>query len=214
MKSTSFLNREDAARQLAQELKRREFRDPLVLGIPRGGVVTAATLAHELNAEMDVVLVRKLRHPLQPELAIGALSEDGEVHLNSEVVAGVGEDYLQKEKERRFEELKDRRDMFRSVRPAAPIEGRSVIVTDDGIATGSTMLAALQIVRSHQPYQLIVAVPVAPPSSLDELRAHCDDVVCLMAPTSFLAIGQFYEDFAPVEDDQVCAMLRDFAATL
>lgn len=210
MDTKPFRNREDAARQLAQELKGRELRDPLVLGIPRGGVITAATLAHELNAEMDVVLARKLRHPLQPELAIGAVSEEGEVHLNRDAAAGVSEEYLRQEKERRMTELQSRRDMFRSIRPAASLEGRSVIVTDDGIATGSTMFAALEVFKAHHPHEVIVAVPVAPPSTVEELRPHCDEVICLMAPEWFMAIGQFYEDFSPVEDEEVCAVLSKF----
>jgi putative phosphoribosyl transferase len=211
MESETFRDREDAARQLAQELKGLELRDPLVLGIPRGGVITAATVAHELNAEMDVVLVRKLRHPLQPELAIGALSEDGQSILNPETTGGFDENYLRREKEERFAELKSRRDMFRGIRSAASMEGRSVIITDDGIATGSTVFAAVRVVKAHNPHEVIVAVPVAPPSTLKELGPQCDRVVCLMSPESFMAIGQFYDDFAPVEDEQACAVLGEFA---
>jgi putative phosphoribosyl transferase len=213
MATNTFHNREDGARQLAQELKGLKLHDPLVLGIPRGGVITAATLAHELNAEMDVVLVRKLRHPLQPELAIGAVSEDGEgfLTMEPESAGGFDEEYLRQEKAQRFAELKTRRDMFRAIRPAASIKGRSVIITDDGIATGSTMLAAIQIVKSHEPHEVIVAVPVVPPNTLEELRPQCDQVICLMSPSSFMAIGQFYEDFTPVEDEEACHVLGEFA---
>lgn len=212
MNTKMFRNREEGALQLAQALKGRELSDPLVLGIPRGGVITAAILAQELGAEMDIVLVRKLRHPFQPELAIGAVDEEGHGHLNMEAstVGGFDEDYLRREKEQRTEELKTRRDMFRAIRPAASMEGRSVILTDDGIATGSTMLAAVHVVKSRHPHKVIVAVPVAPPSTVEELRHQCE-VVCLASPESFQAISQFYEDFSTVEDEQVCRVLSEFA---
>jgi putative phosphoribosyl transferase len=205
----TFLNREEGGHLLAEELQGRALRDPLVLGIPRGGVVTAAAIAHDLGAELDVVLVRKLRHPMQPELAIGAIDEDGKGYLNVEpsLAGGFDEEYLRREKELRWQELKDRREFFRAIHSAAPMQGRSVIITDDGIATGSTMLAAVQVVKAHQPYEVIVAVPVASPSSVQDLRAACDEVVCLASPENFFAIGQFYEDFTPLTDDQVRQLL-------
>lgn len=199
--------------RLARELKSLELRDPLVLGIPRGGVVTAAILAEQLDADCDVVLVRKLRAPAQPELAVGAVSEDGVMLLNSDahLVPGVSEKYIDAERQRRMEELSRRKELFRGVRPAAPIAGRSVIVTDDGIATGSTMLAAVEILKRKGPHELIVAVPVAPPGRLNDIRRRCDYVVCLQTPESFMAIGQFYQDFDQVQDDQVKDILKRFA---
>jgi predicted phosphoribosyltransferase len=207
----TFRNRDDAAKQLAPKLGELELRDPLVLGIPRGGVIMAATLARELDADMDVALARKLKHPLQPELAIGAVAEDGQVYLNPDVAGTVDESYVNEERRRRFAELRECRDAFRSIHPAASIEGRTVIVTDDGVATGSTMFAALRVVRAQKPHELIVAVPVAPPSTLEELRAKCDRVACLMSPEWFFAIGEFYDEFLPVEDEEVAALLREFA---
>lgn len=209
----TFRNRKDAGRQLAQALQSRKLHDALVLGIPRGGILTAAALAHELGAKLDVILVRKLRHPMQPELAIGAVDEDGQGYLNIEAstAGGFDEEYLRREKEQRLHELKERREMFRAMRPVAPMRGRSVIITDDGIATGSTMLAAVQIVKGHDPHEVIVAVPVAPPSIVEELHNACDDVVCLLSSGSGMAISQFYDDFAPVEDDQVCQVLSSHA---
>lgn len=209
-----FRNRQHAAMQLAERLKGRPFRNPLVLGIPRGGVVTGAVLARLLGAELDVVLARKLRAPGQPELAIGAVSEAGEIHLHQldeELPPGL-EDYLAAERRHQMSEIARRRELFRTVRPQAPIHGRSVIVTDDGIATGSTMVAALNAVRAQDPYELIVAVPVAAPDRAAEVRRHCDDLVCLMMPRTFFAIGQFYEDFSQVEDEEVVALLREQAA--
>jgi predicted phosphoribosyltransferase len=205
-----FQNREDAARQLAELLKGRELHDPLVLAIPRGGVVTGVVLAQELGAELDVVLARKLRAPGYPELAFGAVSEDGHSYLNrhAQDLLGIPEGYLAEERHHQFREIARRKQLFRQVRPPAAIAGRSVIVTDDGIATGSTMLAALQVVKAQNPREVIVAVPVAAPDHLEEVGRWCDDVVCLLRPEAFWAIGQFYEDFTQVEDDQVVDLLR------
>lgn len=210
-----FHDREDAAHQLAGLLKGRDLFDPLVLAIPRGGVVTGAVLARELGAELDVVLSRKLRAPLQPELAVGAVSEDGRVHLNHHArdVPGLSEDYLVGERRRQLGEIARRKALFRGVRPQASVAGRSVIVTDDGVATGSTMIAALQTVRPRKPRELIVAVPVASPERLAEVRRWCNEVVCLLQPEEFWAIGQFYEDFTQVEDEEVVERLREFAPT-
>ena len=210
-----FRNREDAARQLAERLKGRELHDPLVLAIPRGGVVTGAVLARELGAELDVVLSRKLRAPGQPELAVGAVSEDGQVYLNHHAreFLDLMEEYLAAERHHQLAEIARRKKLFRSVRPQAPVADRSVIVTDDGIATGSTMIAALQAVKAQNAREVIVAVPVASPDRLAEVRRWCDDVVCLLAPKEFWAIGQFYEDFTQVEDEEVIQLLREFART-
>lgn len=208
-----FANREDAAMQLASQLKDRDWVDPLVLAIPRGGVVTGAVLARELGADLDVILSRKLRAPGQPELAIGAVSEHGEIHLNhnGRELPGLSDDYLSSEREYQLAEISRRQKLFRSVKPAAPITGRSVIVTDDGIATGSTMIAALLSVRDQNPHESIVAVPVAPPDRLVEIRRYCDEVVCLQAPAFFWAVGQFYHDFRAVEDEEAVELLREFA---
>jgi predicted phosphoribosyltransferase len=205
-----FHDRTDAAKQLAEVIRHRHLKNPLVLGIPRGGAVTAAVLAEEIGAEMDVVLSRKLRAPDAPERAIGAISEAGEVYFNHSVhqVPGLLDDYVHKECQYQLQEIERRKKMFRAVRPVAPIADRSVIVTDDGIATGSTMIAALQAIRVQRPLSLVVAVPVASPDRLREVRHWCDDVVCLLAPRFFYAVGQFYEDFKPVSDEEVIAILH------
>lgn len=208
-----FRDRTDAAVQLAEQLKGRTFRNPLVLAIPRGGVVTGAVLARELGADLDVVLSRKLRAPEQPELAIGALSEAGEIYLNHQAdeVLGVTEEYLAEERRHQLGEIARRKKLFREVKPQEPVAGRSVLVTDDGIATGSTMIAALQMVKTQNPYETIVAVPVASPERLRTVRKWCDEIVCLLKPSYFWAIGQFYEDFSQVEDEEVVEILRSFA---
>jgi putative phosphoribosyl transferase len=209
-----FHDREDAARRLAAKLRDRKLHNPLVLAIPRGGVVTGAVLAQELGAELDIVLSRKLRAPDQPEFAIGAISEDGHIYLNPRVsdLFGPSEDYLDQERSHQLAEIARRKKLFRAVRPKASMAGRSVIVTDDGIATGSTMIAALQVVKTQKPGELIVAVPVAAPDRLEEIRRWCDDVVCLHSPETFWAIGQFYDDFSQVEDEEVVEMLRSAGA--
>lgn len=208
-----FRDRKDAGRQLAEMLKAREWHDPLVLAIPRGGVVTGAMLAQELGAELDGVLSRKLRAPGQPELAIGAICEEGRVYLNPHAMEAlaVSDEYLAQERQHQLAEIARRKQLLRAIRPPAPIAGRSVIVTDDGIATGSTMIAALQTIKTQNPREVMVAVPVASPDRLGEIRRWCDEVVCLLLPEEFWAIGQFYEDFAQIEDGEVIARLRDFA---
>ncbi len=205
-----FLDREDAAHRLAAKLIGRPLHDPLVLAIPRGGVVTGAVLARDLGAELDVVLARKLRAPGQPELAIGAIAEDGQTYLNHHArdFLDAIEDYLAVERHHQLGEISRRRQLFRAVRPPAGIVGRSVIVADDGIATGSTMIAALQAVRTQKPRELIAAAPVASPDRLEEVRHWCDEVVCLLAPEHFWAVGQFYDDFRPVEDEEAVELLR------
>jgi predicted phosphoribosyltransferase len=207
-----FRNREEAGRQLAARLRGLHLHDPLVLGIPRGGVAVGAALAGELGAELDVVLSRKLRAPFQPELAIGSIGEDGYLYLMAEAdrIPGVTDDYLLEERDYQLAEIRRRRALFSPTRTPAPIEGRTVILTDDGIATGSTIIAALEVIRSQRPNSLIVAVPVAPPSRLEPIRQLCDQLICLYAPESFWGIGQFYGDFTQVEDEEVLDLLKRY----
>jgi putative phosphoribosyl transferase len=208
-----FHDREDAGRQLAAILGKRSFKRPLVLAIPRGGVVIGAILAQALGAELDVTLARKLRAPGQPELAFGAISESGHVYVSGDADEGPGvtDEYFHREKERQTAVIESCRQAVRCVRPKASIQGRSVIVADDGIATGSTMMAALQTISSHHPAEIIVAVPVAPQDRIHELEMHCTEVVCPLKVRNFWAVGQYYEDFPNIEDAQVINLLRKFA---
>jgi predicted phosphoribosyltransferase len=204
-----FHDREDAGQQLARKLKGRQLHNPLVLAIPRGGVVIGDVLARELGAELDVVLSRKLRAPGQPELALGAVSESGRVSLNQHVgVFPELKEYLAQERSCQLAEIARRKKLFRAVRPQAPIQNRSVIVTDDGIATGSTMIAALKTIRGEEPWELIVAVPVSSPDRLEDVRRWSDEVICLESPEYFWAVGQFYRTFPQVSDEQVVDLLR------
>lgn len=208
-----FANREQAAMRLSEALRPLELRNPLVLAIPRGGVVTGAVLARQLGAELDVVLARKLGAPSQPELAVGAVGEDGQVYLNRRVAEAVGadDDYIQAEQQRQMGEIARRQKLFRAARPQASVRGRSVILTDDGIATGSTMLAALHVIQGQQPHEVTVAVPVGSPDRLEPIRRLCNRLICLLAPPDFYAVGQFYQDFRPVEDEAVVELLAEFA---
>ena len=207
-----FRNREAAGHELAGKLKKRQFQELLVLAIPRGGVVLGAVLAPELRGELDIVLARKLRAPEQPELAIGAISEAGHLYLNqsAEDTLLFREDYLSQERERQLAEIDRYKRLFRGSRPPALIAGRSVIVTDDGVATGSTLIAGLQTIKAQHPHELIAAVPVIDPEALVEVRHWCDEVVYLHC-SELWSIGQFYEDFSPVQDEQALALLRHFA---
>ena len=209
-----FRDRADAARQLATELRQLRLHHPLILAIPRGGVVTGAVLATELGGGLDVVLSRTLRAPFQPELALGAIAESGDVYLSPYAFEtdGVSEEYLRQEQEHQLAEIARRKKLFRQVRPAASVTGRCVIVTDDGIATGSTMMAALKIVRAQQPSALIVAVPVAPRGQVQAFEALCDRLVCLESPVEFWSVGAFYENFPTVEDEQVIELLTSCTA--
>ena len=174
-----------------------------------------ALLARELDAELDVVQASKLRAPGQPHIIVGAVSEGGQIYLNSrsKSVQGLTEKYLKDETDRHLTAMAQRAKLFRGVRPPAPIAGRSVIVTDDGIDTGSSMIAALQFVKTKDPYELLVAVPVMSPEALQEVRRWCDDDVWLVNPEVFRSIDEFYEGFPTVEEKQVLAVLREFAPT-
>ncbi len=206
-----FKNREDAAERLAALLKDRPLHDPLVLGIPRGGVVIAATLARALSADLDIALSRKLRAPHTPEVAIGAVPEQGEVYLTPEAHTIANEAYIAEETAYQREEIARRGALFRAASPPAALAGRTVIVADDGIATGATMIAALQAAHAGGAKELIAAAPVAAPERLAEVRRWCDEAVCLAAPAWFRAVGQLYADFSQVEDDEVVRLLRRHA---
>jgi putative phosphoribosyl transferase len=206
-----FANREQAGVALAERLKELPLTNPIVLGIPRGGVAIAAAIAREIGAELDVVLARKLGAPYYSEFAIGAIDETGELVLNLEGIGAfdIPDSYIQEEKKRQLQLIAERQSLYRSVRPAAKLKGRSVIITDDGIATGSTMIAALHAVRRQEPHKVILAVPVASPDRLREAKKLADEAICLLAPADFRAVGMYYDDFGPVEDEEVIEYLRE-----
>ncbi|MDR7522377.1 MAG: phosphoribosyltransferase family protein [Armatimonadota bacterium] len=202
-----FRDRCDAGRQLAAALVHLRERRPYVLAVPRGGVVIGRQVADALGAPMDVIVPRKLRAPFNPELAIGAVAEGGAVFVDEEIAHGVPQAYLDQEIEAQRAEIVRRIQVYRNGRPLPPMAGYTAIVTDDGIATGATMVAALRAARALEPSHLVVAVPVAPPESVGRLAREADEVVCLATPSLFHAVGQFYEDFRQIEDDEVIGLL-------
>ncbi len=203
-----FENRTAAARQLAMALEEYRNRHPLVLAIPRGAVPMAKIVADELGGELDVVLVHKIGAPGNPEFAVGSVDESGWVYL-AEYAAEVGanDEYVQKEVARQMEAIRQRRMQYTPVRPPIDPAGRVVIVIDDGLATGSTMIAALHALRTRKPAELICAIPVAPPDTLDKVRGNADRVICLSTPFNFGAVAQFYEEFPQITDAEVIATL-------
>jgi putative phosphoribosyl transferase len=205
-----FADRVDAGRQLAVELRHLRGEPVVVLGLPRGGVPVAYEVATALGAPLDVIVVRKLGVPFQPELAMGAIGEDGVRVVNDEVVdlVGVTEGQMAEVEGRERTELARRALRFRGDRPRLPLEGRTALIVDDGIATGSTARAACQVVRSQGATRVVLAVPVAPSDWTERVGGAADEFVCLGTPEPFFAIGQFYVDFSQTSEDEVLDCLR------
>jgi putative phosphoribosyl transferase len=205
-----YANRRQAAERLSESLAGYRARRPVILGIPRGGVVVADTIARELDADLDIVLTRKLGAPDNPELAIGAVSENGRVYLQRDIANTVGadEDYIERERERQLAEIRARRERYRSVLSKAPLQGRTVILVDDGVATGATMQASIWAARGEGPREIVVAVPVGAQEAIARLEREADSVVCPYVPAYFYAIGQFFEDFGQVDDREVMEILQ------
>jgi predicted phosphoribosyltransferase len=201
-----FKNRDEAAKQLVGRLAAYKGQKPLILGVPRGAVPMARIIADALEGELDVVLVRKLRAPGQPELAIGAVDEAGTV-LKGRYFDVADEKYLRDEVRAQQGVIRARREMYTRAQKAIDPTGRIVVIVDDGIATGSSMLAAIRSVRARKPLKLIVAIGVAPAQSLGQIEAEADEVVCVYAPAVFYAVGQFFDDFSEVTDDMVVTAL-------
>ena len=210
-----FVNRQDAGRQLAQRLEHLKDRHPVVLGLPRGGVVVAARIADALDADMDVLVVRKLRAPAQPELAIGAVTngEHPRTVFNDRVIRmlHVDQEYLDHEIERQLEEVRRRQITYRGGRPAVGLDERTVIVVDDGIATGATVRAGIQALRQTLVERIVLAVPVAPPETAEALVTEVDELLCLLTPGGFAAVGGFYRDFSQTTEEEVVALLDEAA---
>ncbi len=210
--SMVFDDRVDAGRKLAQRLEAAyaKRKDVIVLGIPRGGVPVAFEVAKALEAPLDVFLSRKLGVPGQEELAFGAVASGDVRVLDRQIIeaVGVSEQQIEQTTQAVKKELERRERLFRGSRPPLKVEGRTVLLVDDGIATGSSMQAAINALRQMKPARIVVAVPVAPVSTCNRLRPEVDDLVCLHMPESFFAIGQFYADFSQVPDEDVAGLLK------
>jgi putative phosphoribosyl transferase len=211
-----FADRAEAGRLLAEQLAAMRLQHPLVLALPRGGVPVGAEIARRLNAPLDVVFVRKLGAPDQPELAVGAVADgaEPEIVLNTELVAmlSLDEDYIAAAAKREVGVIEQRRREWAALRPVVEPAGRALIVVDDGVATGMTMQAALRQLKRRKPARLIAAAPVASREAVAMLRREADDVVCLSSPRRFGSVGAFYRSFLQVTDEEVAALLREAVA--
>ena len=205
-----FHDRVDAGKKLADKLSQYRSKDVVVLAIPRGGVVVGFEVASDLGAPLSVIIPRKIGAPGNPELAIGAVTEEGDTYIDSIIVKslGVTQSYIDEVKQLEVEEIKRRMKTYLGDRQRPELKGKTVILVDDGIATGATMKAAIRTLRRHGPAEVIVAVPVAPPETVERLKELADSVVCLETPSFFYAIGQFYREFDQVGDAEVIRLLR------
>lgn len=205
-----FTNREEAGERLAEKLEPLKGSDVVVLGLPRGGVPVAFEVAQGLHVPLDIIVVRKIGVPFQPEFAMGAIGEDGIRVVNYDIMRSLGitEAEFAEVERRERSELERRARRFRGDRPRVSLVGRTAVVVDDGIATGSTARAACQVVRAHGASRIVLAVPVAPSSALADLSHIADEIVCLETPAPFYAVGQLYKTFSQTSDEEVVDLLR------
>lgn len=205
-----FQNRKEAGQLLSEQLLVFKKDNPLILAIPRGGVPVAVEVSRRLGAELDLIFVKKIGAPTNPELAIGAICEDGRPWLNSRIVGllGIKTAALKELSDEKSEEVRTQARRLRGSRPAIPVAGRTVILIDDGIATGATLLAAIHLLRAQNPEKIIVAAPVAPVASIEELEKASDGVICLKTPYHFYAVGDWYVEFPQVPDREVLRLMQ------
>lgn len=211
-----FSDRVEAGRELAARLNYLHGQDIVVLGLPRGGVPVAFEVAKKLNAPLDVIVVRKLGVPFQPELAMGAVGEDGVLVTNDEVVrmANISHDEFALVEARERVEVERRAKRFRGDQPALSLSGRIAILVDDGIATGSTAQAACKVARAHGAMKVLLAVPVGPADTIELLKKDADEVICLQIPQTFFAVGEWYQNFSATSDEEVIDILRTARKTI
>ena len=203
-----FSDRHEAGIKLASALEKfRGKKDFVVIGIPRGGVVVAWEVARYLHAPLDVVVIKKLGYPGNPEFALGATSPDT-FYINPELAESVPKNYIDEELRTKQREARERVNTLKGSRRQVDLVGKTVIVVDDGVATGASMIIALNVIRKMKPSSIVVAIPVAPPDTVKQLRKFADEVVAILQPASFFAIGQFYDDFTQIEDEEVKRLLQ------
>ncbi|MBD3296222.1 MAG: phosphoribosyl transferase [Candidatus Omnitrophica bacterium] len=202
-----FSDRTEAGQKLGEALKGYRLDDPLILAIPRGGIIIGNEIAATLKAELDITLSSKIGAPGNPEFAIGAVSENGKVFMDTEFSSRLPKEQVEEAKRRKMDRLRQKSESFRKARPKAGIKNRDVVVVDDGLATGATMEAALWSARQEEPARLIAAVPVASENALEKISELADEVHCLRLPDMFMAVGQFYQDFMQTSDEEVLEIL-------
>ncbi|WP_115028257.1 phosphoribosyltransferase [Acetobacterium bakii] len=206
-----FKNRKDAGVKLAKALEKYKDENVIVLALPRGGVVLGAEIAHQLAAPLDILLTKKIGHPMNSEYAICAITEDGDPICNSAEVKKLDPDWLPKEIKKVRSEIKRRREMFLGGKALYPVEGKTVIIADDGIATGLTMMAAIEEIKKRNPQKLVIAIPVTPYGTAQIIESMVDELVSLdIDPNYRGAVGAYYEDFRQVEDSEVISILKSF----
>ncbi len=206
-----FRDRIDGGDQLAKVLEQyKNLENGLIIGLPRGGVPVAYQVSESLNLPLDIVCPRKIGAPHNPEFAIGAITETGEGIFNHHVIAqlGVSEEYIKNEVEAQKQEAQKRLNAYRKGRSVRELKGKTIIIVDDGLATGSTMKAAIQSIKAEGAKRIIVAVPVSPTDTATEIKSMVDEFICLCTPASFYAVGQFYENFSQTTDEEVIELLR------
>ncbi|MUV56483.1 phosphoribosyltransferase [Halogeometricum sp. CBA1124] len=205
-----FSDRAEAGARLGAALRDRGVDADVVLAIPRGGLPLGRAVADALDAPLDIVVAQKIGAPGNPEYAIGAVASDGTVWRNEEAFSRTGsdEDYFEREREREAENARRKVEQYRGDRPAPDLTGKRVVVVDDGVATGSTVRACLRMLADRDAERIVLAVPVGPPRTVDELSVMADDVVCLLTPSGFMGVGQFYERFDQVSDEEAMSYLE------
>jgi len=205
-----FKDRIEAGKILSDALSEYKDKNSIVLAIPRGGVMVAYEVAKALNVPLDLIIPRKIGAPGQPELAIGAVTEDGTTILNQDILQylRVSDEYIKEETGRQVEEIKRRMESYLGDKPRVSIEGKVAILVDDGVATGATVRAAIASIRKRKPASIVLAIPVGPLDTIEELRREADEVICLMTPEPFFAIGQFYRSFEQTSDEEVIQILN------
>ncbi len=204
-----FKDRLEAGEKLAEILSDYRGERAAVIAVPRGGVEVGYAIASKLDIPLEVTVPRKIGSPMDPELAVGAVAEDGTIYVEEEVsrMLGVGEDWIRIEAERELQEVRRRLEIYRGGKPLPSLEGYTILLVDDGIATGATIIATARFLRKLDPGKLIIAAPVAPPEVLPKLSKEADDIRCLETPTPFFAIGQFYQSFPQLSDSEVLEYL-------
>jgi len=207
-----FANRSEAGQKLAQELLEYKNENPIIMAIPRGGIVVADQVAQFLECPLDIIITRKIGAPGNPELAMGAVSGPDKVIINEDIKYGlrVSDDYIEKEVANQLEEIKRRRSMYLGQKLPLDLKGKPVIIIDDGLATGYTAIAAIDAIKEEHPSKIVLAVPVASSDTCQFISSKVDKIVCLMKPEIFYAVGQFYMDFSQTTDDEVIEIMRKY----